>query len=45
MASGTDHPENDMTKATENYSRFLGIAKMTMAIVAVVVIVVVLLIS
>ncbi len=45
MASGTEHPQTDVKKATENYGRFLGLTKITIVVVAIVAIIVVLLIS
>ena len=45
MASGTEHPQTDIKKASENYSRFLGLTKIAIVVVAIVTILVVLLIS
>ena len=45
MAGGTEHPKVDINKASESYSRFIGMTKVAMAVVAVVVVIVVLLIS
>jgi hypothetical protein len=45
MAGGSEVPTPDINKASETYSRFLGMTKVTMIIVAIVVAVVVVLIS
>ena len=45
MAGGSKHPKVDINKAAESYSRFLGMTKVAMIVVAIVVVIVVLLIS
>ncbi|WP_420607795.1 hypothetical protein [Novosphingopyxis sp.] len=45
MAGGTEHPKTDINKASENYTRFLGMTKIAIVVVAIVVVIVVLLIS